>query len=117
MNQVNKKGMNQKTVNEELKRILHHFPKCDIKILLGDFNPQVGRGNNSKTTYGNASLHEDIKDNGAGIVKFNTSKVKFNTSKIQVVKAGKVVRMRKRCVHRLVGKPKGKRLRGIPRRR
>ena len=64
--------MNQKTVYEELKRIVYHFLKYDIKILLGDFNEKVGRGNNSKPTIGNASLHQDTKDNGVGIVKFAT---------------------------------------------
>jgi hypothetical protein len=74
MNQVKTKGMNQKTVYEELKRILDHFPKYDIKILLGDYNAKVGRGNNSKPTIGNASLHQDNKDNGVGVVNFGTSK-------------------------------------------
>jgi hypothetical protein len=51
-----KKLMNQKTVYEELKEIIYHFPKYHIKILFGDFNEKVRRGNNSKPTIGNASL-------------------------------------------------------------
>ena len=74
MHQVKKKVTNQKTVYEELKRIVGHFPKHDIIIILGDFNAKVGRGNNSKPTIGNASLHQDSKDNGVGIVNFATSK-------------------------------------------
>jgi hypothetical protein len=49
--------INQKRVYEELKQIVDHFSKYRIKILLGDFNPKVGRGNNSKPTIGNGSLH------------------------------------------------------------
>jgi hypothetical protein len=43
MKQVNEKGINQKTVYEELKRIVDHFTKHDIKILLGDFNAKMER--------------------------------------------------------------------------
>jgi hypothetical protein len=68
------------------------------------------RSSNSKTTIGNANLHQDIKDNGFGIVN-------FGTSKNLVVKAWQVVRMRERrgVYMVLVGKPKGKRLLGRPR--
>jgi len=28
---------------EELEQVFDHFPKCHMKILLGDFNAKVGR--------------------------------------------------------------------------
>jgi len=45
-----------------------------MQILLGDFNAKVGRDNIFNQTIGNESLHEEINDNGVGIVKFATSK-------------------------------------------
>jgi hypothetical protein len=45
-----------------------------MKILLGDFNARLGRGDIFKLTIGNESLHEDKNDNGFKIVNFATSK-------------------------------------------
>ena len=54
----------------ELEQVLDHFPKYRIKIILGDFNPVVGREKIFKPTIGNVSLHQDSNDNGARIVNF-----------------------------------------------
>jgi hypothetical protein len=35
-----------------------------MKILLGDFNAEVGRDDTFKPTIGNESLHQHINDNG-----------------------------------------------------
>ena len=59
---------------EELEQVFDHFPKYDMKILLGDFNAKVGRENIFKRTIGNESLHQDSNDNGVRIVNFATSK-------------------------------------------
>ena len=59
---------------EELEQFFYHFPKYDMKILLGDFNAKVGRENIFKPTIGNESLHQDSNDNGVRIVNFATSK-------------------------------------------
>ena len=59
---------------EESEHVFNHFPKYDMKILLGDFNAKVGRENNFKPTIGNESLHQDSNDNGVRIVNFATSK-------------------------------------------
>ena len=48
---------------EELEQVFDHFPKYDMKILLGDFNAKVGRENIFKPTIGNGSLHQDSNDN------------------------------------------------------
>ena len=59
---------------EELERVFGHFPKYDMKILLGHFNAKVGRENIFMPTIGNESLHQDSNDNGFRIVNFATSK-------------------------------------------
>ena len=41
-----------------------HFPKYNMKILLGDFNAKVGREKILKPTTGQESLHQDSNDNG-----------------------------------------------------
>jgi hypothetical protein len=40
---------------EELERVLDKFPKCHIKILLGDFSGKVGREDIFKPTIWNES--------------------------------------------------------------
>ena len=42
---------------EELEQVFDHFPKYQIKIMLGDFKAKVGRENSFKLTIGNESLH------------------------------------------------------------
>jgi len=60
--------------NEELEKMFYHFPKCHIKIVLGDFNAKVGQVNIFKLTNGNESLHHDSNDYGVRKVNFSTSK-------------------------------------------
>ena len=60
---------------EELEQVFDHFPKYNMKILLGDFNAKVGRENIFKPNIGNKSLHQDNNDNGVRIVNFATSKI------------------------------------------
>ena len=45
-----------------------------MKILLGDFNANVGGENIFKPTIGNESLQQHSNDNGVRIVTFATSK-------------------------------------------
>ena len=72
---VQEKSDNSKdSFYEELEQVFYHFPKYDMKILLGDFNAKVGRENTFKPTIGNESLHQDSNDNGVSIVNFATSK-------------------------------------------
>ena len=60
---------------EELEQVFDHFPKYDMKILLGDFNAKVGRENIFKLTMGNERLHQDSNDNGVRVV--NSAKPKY----------------------------------------
>ena len=59
---------------EELEQVFDHFPRCHMKILLGDFNAKVGRENIFKPTIGNESLHQDSNDNGVRIGNISKSK-------------------------------------------
>jgi hypothetical protein len=45
-----------------------------MKILLGDFNANIGREHISKPVIGNESLHEASNDNGVRVVNFVTLK-------------------------------------------
>jgi len=58
---------------EELEQVFDHFPKYDMKILLGDFNASLEREDIFKQAVGNESLHQDSDDNGVRIVIFTTS--------------------------------------------
>ena len=69
--------MIQKTVLRGIRAIFffYNFPKYHMKIILGDFNAEVGRENIFKPTIGNESLHQGSNDNGVRIVNFATSKI------------------------------------------
>jgi hypothetical protein len=59
---------------KELERIFNKFPKYHTKILIGDFNAEIGREDIFKPTIGSESLHEINKENGLIVVNFATSK-------------------------------------------
>jgi hypothetical protein len=59
---------------EELEGVFDHVPKYHMKILLGDFNAEVGREDTFKPTTGNESSYQDSNDNGVTVANFATSK-------------------------------------------
>jgi endonuclease/exonuclease/phosphatase family metal-dependent hydrolase len=59
---------------EELEQVFSQFPRCHMKILLGDFNAKVGTEDIFKPVIDNKSLHESNNDNGVRVVNFATSK-------------------------------------------
>ena len=59
---------------EVLEQVFNHFPKYHMKIVLGDFNAKLGRGDIFKATVGNESLQQDSNENGVRKVNFATSK-------------------------------------------
>jgi hypothetical protein len=59
---------------EEVEYAFNKFPKYHIKILLGDFNANIGKGDIFKQIIGNESFHEISNDNGVRVAKFVTSK-------------------------------------------
>jgi hypothetical protein len=60
---------------EELEHVFDKFNKCHIKILLGDFNAELGREDIFKPTIGNERLHEICDDNGVRVVNFSHPKI------------------------------------------
>jgi hypothetical protein len=66
--------------DEEVERVIDKYPKCHMKILLADFNAEVGREDIFKPKIGNERLDEISNDNGVRVVNFVTSK---NLSKVQ----------------------------------
>ena len=65
-------GDSKDSLYEELEQIFNHFPKCHMKIQLGDLNAEVVQENIFKLTVGNDSLHQASNDNGIRIVNFIT---------------------------------------------
>ncbi|PNF31595.1 hypothetical protein B7P43_G18310 [Cryptotermes secundus] len=59
---------------EELVSVFDKFPKYPMKILLGDFNANVGREDIFKLTVGNESLNQISNDNGLTSSKLYQSK-------------------------------------------
>jgi hypothetical protein len=60
---------------EELEQVFDQFPMYHMKILLGDFNAKVGRGDIFKPIIGNEHLHEVSNYNGVRVVNFATSNI------------------------------------------
>jgi hypothetical protein len=58
----------------ELEEIFHIFPKYHMKIILVEFNAEVGREDIFKATLGNKSAHKISNDIGVRVVIFATSK-------------------------------------------
>lgn len=48
-------------------------PENDIKLVLGDFNAQVGREDEYTSITGKYSLHHITNDNGAKLIQFAAS--------------------------------------------
>lgn len=55
---------------EKLGQIYDTCPKHDVKIVLGDFNAQVGKEEDYRPTIGKYSLHETSNDNGQRMIFF-----------------------------------------------
>jgi hypothetical protein len=59
---------------EELERVLDQFLMCHMKIVLGDFNENLGREDTFNPAIGKESLHEISGDNMVKVVQLSTSK-------------------------------------------
>jgi hypothetical protein len=57
---------------EELELVFDHFTKYHMKILLGDLNAKLGRGDIFRPKIGNESLHQGSNDNSVRIVNSTT---------------------------------------------
>lgn len=58
---------------DELERAFNSLPTTDVRIVLGDFNAQVGREECFNAVAGMHSLHELSNDNGCRVVNFAVS--------------------------------------------
>ncbi|XP_050079522.1 uncharacterized protein LOC126567336 [Anopheles maculipalpis] len=58
----------------QLEREYDRCPQHDVKIVIGDFNAQVGREEVFKPTIGSFSAHQLTNDNGLRLVNFASSK-------------------------------------------
>lgn len=56
----------------ELEAEYNAIPDSNVKIVLGDFNAQIGQEDIYKPTIGHFSLHERSNDNGARLINFAT---------------------------------------------
>jgi len=67
---------------EQLAEVFDNFLKYRKKILLRDFNANLGRDNIFKPTTGNENLHQGSNnDNGVRIVNFSTPKIELQTGR------------------------------------
>jgi hypothetical protein len=62
------------SVYKELEELFYQFTRYHMKILLGDFNPKVGREDIFKPIIGNESPCEASNDNRVRVVNFATLK-------------------------------------------
>jgi hypothetical protein len=53
--------------------VFDHFPKYRTKVILGNFNVEVGGENILKSTIGQESIHHDSNDSVIRLVNFATS--------------------------------------------
>ena len=69
---------NTEEIKEEfynlLEQNINQMATSDIKIILGDFNANVGKENMYKLTIGNESLHNETNNNRIKIIQFAVSK-------------------------------------------
>jgi hypothetical protein len=49
-------------------------PKSDIKLILGDFNANIGQENTLMGIIGHHSLHKDSNDNGMRLIDYAASR-------------------------------------------
>jgi len=59
---------------DDLDRVLDNIPRESIKIVVGDFNAQVGRENIFKPIVGKESLHQESNNNGMRLISLCTDK-------------------------------------------
>ena len=55
---------------DKLEVLYNRSPRCDIKMLVGDFNAKVGREGIFGPTVGKHGLHGKTSDNGFKLVSF-----------------------------------------------
>jgi hypothetical protein len=59
-----KNGRGKEDFYNLLEQNINQIARSDIKIILGDFNAEVGKESIYKPTIGNKSLHNETNNNG-----------------------------------------------------
>ncbi|KAI0260262.1 hypothetical protein BGY98DRAFT_122249 [Russula aff. rugulosa BPL654] len=59
---------------EQLDKAYGSLPSYDVKIVLGDFNAQLGKDDDMTGTVGKHSLHTETNDNGVRLASFAASR-------------------------------------------
>jgi len=59
---------------DDLDRVFDNLPRVSIKIVVGDFNAQVGRKNIFKPIVGKEILHQESNNNGMRLISLCTDK-------------------------------------------
>jgi hypothetical protein len=62
-------------INEKFEKVFQQFPMYHTKILLADFNSNLGREGILKPIIGNKDLQEVINNNGVRRVNTQTSRI------------------------------------------
>jgi hypothetical protein len=57
----------------EMERVLNAIPTSDVKVIMGDFNAQIGREDCFRSVAGRHSLHDSSNDNGCRVANFAMS--------------------------------------------
>jgi len=73
MHQQTKKEIKDKFYNL-LEQNINQIARSDIKIILGDFNAEVGKESIYKLAIGTESLHNETNNNGIKMIQFAISK-------------------------------------------
>jgi exonuclease III len=72
-----KKEEEKEAFYEKWERSCDKLPANDIRIIMGDMNAKIGKGNILSNHAGMYSLHENTSENGSRPVNFAVSKNMF----------------------------------------
>ena len=75
MNQQMKNERDKKEVYNLLDQNINQIAGSDIKIVLGDFNAEVGKEGIYKPTIGNESLRNETNNNAIKMIQFAISEI------------------------------------------
>jgi hypothetical protein len=62
------KNGNLDTFYDAVEKAFSNCPRNDVRIILGDFNSQVGSENRGRMVVGGHSLHKESNDNGLRLI-------------------------------------------------
>lgn len=66
----NKEEEEKDSLYEQLTSVFAEVPRCDIKIIIGDFNAKLGKEKEIEEVFGKNSKHSTTNENGIKLVEF-----------------------------------------------